>query len=187
MSDKISRWSCRAFKKIDVDDLILRKIVNCGFSSAVGENLYNEFQFTIVNLEAMNHLSKHLKDFFKGEDITYKAEAMIIIGIDENTYKDNKTICDISCGMIASLLERKALKFGLGVCFTNKINNFYKNYKVNSLPKGKVILHDEKYEPILALLLGYPSDLKRKDSYHPIKFKFLDYLKDEDKRLKKNQ
>ena len=187
MSVKNKRWSCRSFKKIDVDDLVLKRIVHCGFLSAVGENLYNEFQFTIVNLEDMDHLSLHLLDFFKGEDITYKAEAMIIIGVDENVYKKNKMICDISSGIVATYLERKALKLGLGVCFTTKINDFYKNYKVNSLPKGKVILQDDKYEPILALLVGYPSDFKRKGSYHPIKFKFLKHLKDGDKRLKKNQ
>ncbi len=184
MKIKNRRWTCRSFKTNPIEKNILEDVVYYASKAPVGMNLYNKFLITIVDSDNVGYLRKHLMDHFHDEDVTYNATSMIIINVNEDAYKIHKSTCDKSAGAIAVVLESMLIKHRLGASISESIYDFYEKYKVGKLQKGKVILKNKGYVPILAIFVGYPKNRKSKESHHPIKFSFYSYHKDDDDRFK---
>ncbi len=183
MKMKNRRMTCRSFSNNLIKDNILHDIASIASLAPVGMNLYNKFQIKIVNSINVYYLRKHLIDHFKGEDVTYNAAGIIIINIDEETYKKYKTTCDKSAGAIAVFIESHLKRYRLGATISEAIYDFYNNYKVNSVSKGNVVLKNGDYVPILAIFIGYPKRKNHKKSHHPIKSIFYTYHKEDDDRF----
>ena len=184
MQKKSRRWTCRYFTTDPIKNDILESVVYYASQAPVGMNLYNKFLITIIDSDNVGYLRKHLMDHFHDEDITHNATSIILINVNEDTYKIHKSTCDKSAGAIAVVLESVLIKYGLGASFSESIYDFYEKYKVGELEKGKIILKNKGYVPILAIFVGYPKNRKDKDSEHPIKFSFFSYHKDDDDRFK---
>ena len=184
MKIKNRRWTCRSFTTNPIKGNILEEVVFYASKAPVGMNLYNKFLITIVDSENVGYLRKHLMEYFHDEDVTYNATSMLIINVNEDTYKIHKSTCDKSAGAIAVILESILIKRRLGVAISESIYEFYEKYKVNNNSKGGVILKNKGYIPILAIFVGYPKNRKNKASHHPIKFSFYSYHKDDDDRFK---
>ena len=160
-----TRRSIRHYKKTEIDDAVLDKVLEAATYAPSGRGLQAPVLVVVKDDEKREQLRKLNLMFYLGnvEDPYFGAPVIVLAfaSKDVNTYIEDAS-CTLTYLMLAAHAE------GLGTCWVHREREMFKTKEGKALMKEWGL--DDKYEGIGSVSIGYPDcDLTRpaprKDGY----------------------
>lgn len=153
----MTRRSCRAYKKEQINDSELETIIDCGLHAPAAMNLQETKIIVVQEPEKLAKLSKLNAQIMNTDsDPFYGAPtACLVVAAPNSSGNPSHDLNPVKDGsLVIGAMQNAAWALGLGSCWINRLKEMLE------LPEGKALLQElglDGYIGVGICILGYPA------------------------------